>query len=97
MLNTLVLSTYLDVRARLSISNLRLPSVRKDVHLVLFNRLGSLPRNSVVGLTDSLDMTIVVGWDVKPQIKQTHKFSCESCNFHIESLIYNIQLEMSFK
>ena len=28
--------------------------------------LGSLPRNSVVRLTDSLDMTIVVDWDVKP-------------------------------
>ena len=44
---------------------------RKDVHLVLVNRLGSLPRNSVVRLTDLLDMTIAVGWDVKPKIKQT--------------------------
>ena len=41
---------------------------RKDVQV---NRLGSLPRNSVVRLTDCLDMTIVVDWDVKPQIKQT--------------------------
>ena len=40
---------------------------RKDVHLVLVNLLGSLPRNSVVKLTDRLDMTIVVDWDVKPQ------------------------------
>ena len=39
---------------------------RKDVHLVLV----SLPRNSVVRLTDRLDMTIVVEWDVKPQMKQ---------------------------
>ena len=31
---------------------------RKDVHLVLVNHLGSLPR-----LTDRLDMTIVVDWD----------------------------------
>ena len=41
------------------------------MHLVLVNRLGSLPRNSVVRLTDRLNMTIVVDWDVKPQIKQT--------------------------
>ena len=27
--------------------------------------------NGVVRLTDSLDMTIVVDWDVKSQIKQT--------------------------
>ena len=34
---------------------------RKDVHLVLVNRLGRVPRNSVVKLTDrleTLDMTI---------------------------------------
>ena len=42
--------------------------LQKDVHLVLVNRL---PRNSVVRLTDCLDMTIVVDWDVKPLIKQT--------------------------
>ena len=41
---------------------------RKDVHLVLVNRLGSLTRISVVTLTDRLDMTLVVVWDVKPQI-----------------------------
>ena len=41
------------------------------MHLELVNRLGSLPRNSVVRLTDLLNMTIVVDWDVKPQIKQT--------------------------
>ena len=45
------------------------------MHLVLVNLtgecLGSLPRNSVVRLTDRLNMTIVVDWDVKPQIKQT--------------------------
>ena len=32
-----------------------------------------LPRNSVIRLTDRLDMTIVVDWDVKPQMKQTSK------------------------
>ena len=31
---------------------------------------GSLPRNSVVRLTDRLDMTIIVDWDVKPQINR---------------------------
>ena len=45
---------------------------RKDEHLVLINSLGSLPRNSVVRLTDRLDMTIVVYWDVKPKIKLTN-------------------------
>ena len=45
---------------------------RKHVHLVLVNRLGSLPRNSVVRLTERLDMSTVVDWDVKPQIKQTN-------------------------
>ena len=33
---------------------------RKDVHSVLVNHLGSLPRKSVVRLTDCLNMTIVV-------------------------------------
>ena len=43
----------------------------KDVHQVLVNYLDlSLPRKSVVRLTDRLDMTIVVDWDVKPQNKQ---------------------------
>ena len=32
--------------------------------------LGSLPRNSVVRLTDRLDRIIVADWDVKPQIKR---------------------------
>ena len=45
----------------------------KVVHLVLVNRVGSLPRNSVIKLSDRLDMTIVVDWDVKLQIKQTNK------------------------
>ena len=39
------------------------------MHLALVNRLGSMPRGSVVRVTDRLDMTIVVYWDVKPQIK----------------------------
>ena len=43
------------------------------MHLVLVKRLGSLPMNSVVRLTDRLDMTIVVDWDVKPQIKQRNR------------------------
>ena len=47
---------------------------RKDVHLVLVNRLESLPRNSVDRSTVRRDMTIVVDWDVKPQIKQRHLY-----------------------
>ena len=49
---------------------------RNDVHLVLVNRLGRLPRNSVVRFTDRRDMTIVVDWDVKPQIKQNKTLYC---------------------
>ena len=30
-----------------------------------------MPRKSVVRLTDRLDMTIIVDWDVKQQNKQT--------------------------
>ena len=40
----------------------------------------SLPRESVVMLTDRLDMTIVVDWDAKPQNKQTHS-KCGSRTF----------------
>ena len=38
------------------------------MRLILVNRIGSLHRNSVDRLTDRLDMTIIVDWDVKPQI-----------------------------
>ena len=47
---------------------------RKNVHLILVNCLGILPRNSVVRLTDHLVMTIVDDWDVKPQIKPKKLF-----------------------
>ena len=55
---------------------------RKHAHLVLVNSLGSLPRNSVARLTGRLDMTIIVDWDVKPQIKQTNKLNL---NMHSDS------------
>ena len=42
MLNTLVLSTYLDVRARLSISDLRLPSDRRTI------LIGKLPHLAMI-------------------------------------------------
>ena len=42
------------------------------MHLVLVNGLESLLRNSAVRLTDPLDMTIVVDWDIKPQINPTN-------------------------
>ena len=41
--------------------------------LVLINRLGNLPRNSVVRLNDHLDMAIVVDWDVNSQMKQINE------------------------
>ena len=50
------------------------------IHLVLVNRLGRLPKNNVVRLTDRLDMTIVVDWDVKPQLKQTKYFKIRLTN-----------------
>ena len=50
---------------------------QKNVHLVLVNHLGSLPRNSELRLNDLLDMTIAVVCDVKPQIKQNKKIKCE--------------------
>ena len=61
--------------SNLSILSLTLIQIywRKDVHLVLVNRLGSLSWNSVVMLTGHLNMTIVVDWDVKSQIKQTNQ------------------------
>ena len=46
-----------------------IPKPENVMHLVLVNLSGSLYRNSVVRLTDRLDMTIVVAWDVKSQIK----------------------------
>ena len=49
---------------------------RKDMHLVLVIRLGRQPRYSVFKLPDSLDMAIVVEWDVKPQIKQNKNLNC---------------------
>ena len=48
---------------------------RKDVHIVLVNCLGSLPRNSVFKLPDCPDMAIAVEWDVKPQIKQNRNLN----------------------
>ena len=52
---------------------------RTDVHLVLVNHLGSVPRNSVVRLTDRLNMTIIVDWDIKPQFKQTNGNKPDRC------------------
>ena len=62
---------------------------RKDVHLVLVNCLGNLPRNSVVRLTDRLDMTIVVHWDVKPHIKQTNF----QAHIFLPKFLWNIEKE----
>ena len=50
---------------------------RKYVHKVLVSRLFKLaqacPGKSVVRLTDHLDMTVTVYWDVKQQNKQKTK------------------------
>ena len=46
-------------------------SVTKYVHKVLVNRfVKACPGKCVVRLTDCLDMTIAVDWNVKPQTKQ---------------------------
>ena len=62
------------------------------MHLVLINRLGSLTRNSVVRLTDRLDMIIVVDRDVKTQIKQTKYSTFATCHWDRlkrEAMIWN--------
>ena len=43
-----------------------------DMHRLLVNCLGHLPRNSVARLTNSLhsDIAIVVDWDIIPQKKK---------------------------
>ena len=45
---------------------------RKDIHILLVNRLGCLPRNSVVRLTEHLhsDMAIVFNLDIKQKSKR---------------------------
>ena len=60
VISTTILSIPLIQAGKLSVSGQR-----------MVNRLGSLPRNRVVRITDHLDMTIVVDWDVKAQLKQT--------------------------
>ena len=54
---------------------------RKYVHEVLVNRLGglSLPRKSVVRLTDRPDMTLDVYRGRKTTTQQQQQY-CESCN-----------------
>ena len=53
----------------------------QDIKYCRFNRLGlSLSRESAVGLTDRFDMTIVVDWDVKRQIKQNKLLVSRICN-----------------
>ena len=44
--------------------------MQKYVYTVLVNFNLSLPRKSVVRLTDSFSMTIAGDWNVKPQTKQ---------------------------
>ena len=63
MISTVILSLPLIQVGQLSVTGERMCTV-------LINRLGSLLRNYVVRLIDRLDMTIVVDWDVKPQIKR---------------------------
>ena len=58
---------------------------RKYVHEVLVNRLGglSLPRKSVVRLTDRPDMTLDVTVDVKQQSNNNNKAAGKLfCKFH---------------
>ena len=65
-------------------------SYRKDVDFVLVNRLGSLHRNSVDRLTDRLNITLVVGWAVKPQHKNDTpktKQNKKQDHFHVLSAL----------
>ena len=68
IISTAILSLLLIQVGKLSVTG------QKNVRFVVVNSLGlSLPRNSVVKLTDRLDMTIVVDWDV-------NKTSLIQCN-----------------
>ena len=52
---------------------------RKYGHLVLVNRLRSLPRNSADRLTDRLDITLVVDWAVKLQLQTKNLIKLGRC------------------
>ena len=56
----------------------------------MVNCLGlSLPRKSVIRLTDHLNMTVIVDWDVKPQNKTTTKTERNSlCLFMLMSVYF---------
>ena len=45
----------------------------------------SLPRESVLRLTDHLNMTIAVDWDVKPQTKQAKIRDCNTVYLYFGS------------
>ena len=48
----------------------------------------SFARKSVVRLIDYLNMTIVVGWDVKQQInRKTNMFHWQPCYYHVASTV----------
>ena len=67
---------------------------RKYVHEVLVNRLGglSLPRKSVVRLTDRPDMTLDVYRGRKTTTQQQQQY-CESCNWYIVTQRYLVSWE----
>ena len=68
---------------------------RKVVHQVLVNRLGlRQPRKSAVKLTDHLNMTVVVDWDVIPQNKQTNLPQRHlAAHLYLQRLALKIQIE----
>ena len=51
-----------------------------SIHRVLVNHLvHACPKKSVVRLTDRLDMTIAVDWEIKPQTKQKKSDKMNTC------------------
>ena len=72
---TVILSQLLIQVGQLSVTGERMYTY------LLVSRLGlSLPWKSVVRLTDHLNMTIVVDWDVKPQNKLVN-----NVRFHVST------------
>ena len=69
-----IISTAILSLPPIQVGQLSVTGERCALSTCTVNHLGlSLPRKSVVRLTDRLGMTIVVDWDVKPQNKTKQK------------------------
>ena len=71
---------------------------QKYVHEVLANRLGglSLPRKSVVRLTDRPDMTLDVYCDVKQQYNNNNLYASVAMSFDLQGWNPNLSKKLSY-